>query len=179
LLASECQVFPQFCEFLIDFRWKFRETEVGPPRIRFHPVLKPMSREKASPGFGTIVLCIYLPRTESNSNTECAYIVRFIEFTNRPEKPSWSLRQFALYHRFINDGSDWCSTWILAGSSQRTEKCFDDFFRTVHDPRNVNPFELHVIFHDLAIASWRPYLAFLHESIVALVRHINPPTSSC
>jgi hypothetical protein len=35
----------------------------------------------------------------------------------------------------------------------------------------MDPFELHVVFPDIAIASWRPYLAKLHEDVVELVRH--------
>jgi len=83
------------------------------------------------------------------------------------------LRQFAVYHKFHELPSRH-STWILVGSSQRTEKCFDDFSRTVLDPYTANAFELHIIFHDVAIASWRPYLAHLHDDMVELVGYDTP-----
>ncbi|EAT87761.1 hypothetical protein SNOG_05370 [Parastagonospora nodorum SN15] len=165
LLVLGCRVFPQFGEFLIDFKWKLKETKIGPPRIRFRPILK--LKCERSPGFGKWSIWILIIGASSENGLETAYVVRFMEFTNRDERPSWSLRQFAVYHKFRELPTRY-STWILVGSSQRTEKCFDDFARTVLDPYTANPFELHIIFHDVAIASWRPYLAHLHDDMVEL-----------
>jgi len=55
VLAGELQVYLQLPEFLVDFKWKLRETEVGPPRINFRPLLSPLSQlQDASAGFGTV-----------------------------------------------------------------------------------------------------------------------------
>jgi hypothetical protein len=98
--------------------------------------------------------------------TECSYILRYVEFTNRPgRKDPWSLRQFAIYHRFKPKPQHRCSTWILVGASHRTEVRLDRYTRSVDDLTGCNPFELHVIFLDTAIASWRPYLVDLTQKV--------------
>jgi hypothetical protein len=106
---------------------------------------------------------------------ECSYILRYIEFTNRPGgKFPWSLRQFAVYHRYKPKSGRACSTWILVGTSQRTEKALDDYTRSIEDLSASNPFELHLIFIDTAIASWRPYLVHLTKLVEHQARHIPP-----
>jgi hypothetical protein len=34
-LLKECMVFEKLSEYVIDFRWKPRECEIGPPPIKF------------------------------------------------------------------------------------------------------------------------------------------------
>jgi hypothetical protein len=34
-LVEGCAIFPRFNEYVLDYRWKKRESEVGPPPIRF------------------------------------------------------------------------------------------------------------------------------------------------
>jgi hypothetical protein len=58
------------------------------------------------------------------------------------------------------------------GASQRTETLFDGHAKNVHNPRQANPFELHVLFLSIAISSWRPYLVYLIEQVTELV--FNP-----
>ena len=54
VLAGELQLYPQLREFLVDFKWKLRETEVGPPRINFRPLSSsPSQMQDTSAGFGT------------------------------------------------------------------------------------------------------------------------------
>lgn len=57
------------------------------------------------------------------------------------------------------------------GASQRTEVRLDRYTRSIDDLTGSNPFELHVIFLDTAIASWRPYLVDLTK----LVTHQASP----
>jgi len=61
------------------------------------------------------------------------------------------------------------STWILFGSSQRTRECFDHHYNGVESPHQINPFEVHVLLLDMAVASWRPYLIDLQDTISDLV----------
>lgn len=97
---------------------------------------------------------------------ECAYILRYVEKTDRPGgKRPWSLRQFAVYHRFKPALKGRCSTWILVGASARTEKRLDQYTRSVGDLIETNPLELHVIFLDTVITSWRPYLSYLTQLV--------------
>ena len=85
-----------------------------------------------------------------------------MEKTDRPGgRHPWSLRQFAVYHRFKPASISQFSTWILVGASKRTELRLDRYTRSVDDVYKANPFELHVIFIDTVIANWRPYLAYL------------------
>ncbi|KAF2797930.1 hypothetical protein K505DRAFT_126262 [Melanomma pulvis-pyrius CBS 109.77] len=145
-LLRSCHVFPRFNEYIIGFGLKNSESEIGPPPLKFRP------------------LC------NSNSNSyqgfECSYILRYVEFTNRSGgKDPWSLRQFAIYHRFKPKSDHRCSTWILVGASQRTEVRLDHYTRSIDDLTGTNPFELHVIFLDTAIASWRPYLVDLTQKV--------------
>lgn len=103
-------------------------------------------------------------------HAECAYILRYIEFTNRHGKWPWSLRQYAVYHKFRPSLQDWCSTWILVGASQRTEGCIDKYAQQyVDELRASNPLELHAMFLEGAVASWRPYLVDLLAHVTDLV----------
>jgi len=102
----------------------------------------------------------------ANTWLECSYILRYVEFTNRPGgKNPWSLRQFAIYHRYKPSQRSRCSTWIIVGASQRTEVRLDRYTRSIEDLIEANPFELHVIFLDTALASWRPYLVHLGQLV--------------
>ncbi|KAF2184449.1 hypothetical protein K469DRAFT_709209 [Zopfia rhizophila CBS 207.26] len=145
-LLKSCRVFPRFNEYMIGFGQKDSESEVGPPPLKFHPLCE--SKDNQYRGF------------------ECSYILRYIEFTDRKaRKQPWSLRQFAVYHRYKPKRQNWCSTWILVGASQRTEVRLDQYTRSIDDLVGSNPFEIHIIFLDTAIASWRPYLVDLTRQV--------------
>ncbi|CAO2658701.1 Nn.00g064240.m01.CDS01 [Neocucurbitaria sp. VM-36] len=145
-LLKSCNVFPRFNEYLIGFGSKKSDAEVGPPPLKFRPLCT--AHSNAYRGF------------------ECSYILRYVEFTNRPGgKKPWSLRQFAVYHRYKPSQRSRCSTWILVGASQRTELRLDRYTRSIDDLIQANPFELHVIFLDTAIASWRPHLVYLTQLV--------------
>ncbi|KAF2656766.1 hypothetical protein K491DRAFT_357870 [Lophiostoma macrostomum CBS 122681] len=151
-LLEGCHVFPKFNEYLIGFGNKTSEAEVGPPPLKFRP------------------LC------DSHSNRyngfECSYILRYVEFTNRGGgKSPWSLRQFAVYHRYKTNIANPCSTWILVGASQRTELELDRYTRSIETLLGSNPFELHVIFLDTAIDSWREYLGHLTQQVTYQIKH--------
>ncbi|KAI8934246.1 hypothetical protein NX059_008991 [Plenodomus lindquistii] len=145
-LMNECQVFPQFRDFLLDFKWKTKECEIAPPRIKFRPDFNYTN------GY-------------TGQRFETAYIIRFMEFTNRTVARPWSLRQFAVYHRSIPDIPEYRSTWILVGSSRRTEDCVGKHAESLNNSPHTNPFELHIMFLDIVIASWRPYLQHLLERV--------------
>ncbi|KAH7094612.1 hypothetical protein FB567DRAFT_600226 [Paraphoma chrysanthemicola] len=149
-LTRECNALPQLTNYLVNFEFKTRETEVGPPRITFRPEFYRGMSADCFIGF------------------ECVYMMRFIEFTNRPKRPPWSLRQYAVYHKWNTSTTAPRFTWMLFGASQRTEPCINTYLEEVHDTKQAHPFELHVIFLDTAISSWRPYLIYLHDKVVDL-----------
>ena len=161
-LVYECGIFAEFAEYVVDFRWKMKESEVGPPPIRFRLFDQP------HPAYDTFPSGIDVSR--SQVYIECAYGVRHAEFTNRPAEddddekpPPFSLRQLSVYQKYVPKSNAPCSTWVLVGQSQRTEKCLDQYVNGDDQVMGAHPFELHIIFLDAAIASWRPYLAHLLE----------------
>ncbi|KAF2872631.1 hypothetical protein BDV95DRAFT_606220 [Massariosphaeria phaeospora] len=125
-LLSACHVFPKFNEYMIGFRVKQQEAEIAPPPMRFRPL---MENDKCY-GF------------------ECAYMLRYVEFTNRPGNDPYSLRHFAVSHKYGSVTDIPYSTWILAGMSHRTEPCLDRFSSGADDIHQANPFELHIMFLD-------------------------------
>ncbi|KAF1921689.1 hypothetical protein BDU57DRAFT_535317 [Ampelomyces quisqualis] len=151
IFVQQCGIFPHLCEFLVDFKSKMRETEVGPPRIKFRSTLP------HNGSFGT-----------TGSGFECAYVVRFTELTNREGNYPWSLMQYVVYHKYrVVDGSH-CSTWILFGSSHRSERYFNQYLNDFGDTHRSSPFEMHVRLLGVAIASWRPYLINLNDKITEM-----------
>jgi hypothetical protein len=104
-------------------------------------------------GFSTVV----------NKPTECAYGLRFVEFTNREGKDPWSPRQTVVYHRLKpNPGS---STWILVTPSEAALLRLGRYVKSCQDLSLRNPFELHLLLLDTALANWRPYMVSLTESV--------------
>ena len=167
-LLRSCHAFPRFHEYVTGFGRKSNETEVGPPPLKCRDLFT--THENTYRGFGK-----FAQPTSSKSEcsclriAECTYILRYIEFTNRGGfKDPWSLRQFGVYHRF-KSGVERCSTWILVGASQRTERRLDQYTRSVDDVITANPFELHVIFLDTVINGWRPYLVDMTKEVSKLV----------
>lgn len=70
--------------------------------------------------------------------------------------------QFAIYNNYNPVGVG-CSASFFMGIPQRTESILDQYAGNVKDVHGAHPFELHLIFLDTAIASWRPYLIYLAE----------------
>jgi hypothetical protein len=169
-LLRSCHAFPRFNEYLIGFGSKQSENEVGPPPLKFRALYT--ARNTNRRGFGSST-AINGSALIAHFYLECSYILRYVEFTDRPNKKPWSLRQFAVYHRYKQNCQRPCSTWILVGASQRTEARLDHYTRSIEDLMRVNPFELHVIFLDTAIATWRPYLVYLTQLVAEQVRK-NP-----
>ncbi|KAJ8110297.1 hypothetical protein OPT61_g6826 [Boeremia exigua] len=145
-LLNSCHVFPRFTEYVIGLCSKTSDAEVGPPPLKFRPLRSANDHEYR--GF------------------ECCYILRYVEMTQRGRgRKPWSLRQFAVYHRYKPAQISPCSTWILAGVSQCTEALLNGYTRNVRDLVTANPFELHMVFLDKCITNWRPYLAHLTRMV--------------
>lgn len=161
-LLGSCHVFPRFTEYVTGLCAKMVDAEVGPPPLKFRPLRS--AHDDMYRGFGTqrssLLQIIYSYRLE------CCYILRFVELTQRERgRKPWSLRQFAVYHRYKSAQNSPCSTWILAGMPQCTKGLVEGYTRNVRDLTEANPFELHMIFLDKCIANWRPYLAHLTQLV--------------
>ncbi|OCL07709.1 hypothetical protein AOQ84DRAFT_440040 [Glonium stellatum] len=148
-LLTSCHVFPRFKEFVLGFGIRYNEQENGPPRFKFSPLVS--RRNNDFHGF------------------ECAYVLRYVEFTNRGGgKEPWSPRQMAVYHRYKPLARTSCSTWILIGVSERAKMRLDRYSRSIPDIQNANPFEIHLIFVDTTLASWAPYIVDLTINVQRL-----------
>lgn len=63
---------------------------------------------------------------------------------------------------------------ILVGVLERMETLVSQYASSVNEVAAENPFELHVIFLDKALASWRPYLVFMTHQISNMVANLYP-----
>ena len=91
---------------------------------------------------------------------ECAYVLRYVELNHRGnEDAPWSLRQTAFYHRF--EKSSGTSSWVYVALSLRAQARLDAYLKATGNVAAFNPFELHLLLLDTAMANWRPYLVYL------------------
>lgn len=146
-LISEFHIFPRFKEFVLLFGAKCREYEIGPPRMRFRPLFvnttEPVQRRYA--GF------------------ECAYGFRYVELNNRDRRKPWSVRQTAMYHKYqVKEGS---STWVIISASKAAKLGVERYIKDSQIPTALNPFDIHLILLDTALAKWRPYILYLTEQV--------------
>ncbi len=98
---------------------------------------------------------------------ELAYGLRYAELNNRDPNRPWSIRQTAIYHKF--KASSMASTWVLIAASRRAELSIDRYIKSCVDMAALNPFEIHLIVLDTALANWRPYIVSLTERITQQV----------
>ena len=100
-------------------------------------------------------------------NIECAYALRYVELNQRGTDVPWSVRQTAVYHKHKVDQSS--STWVIISISERAERCLDRYIKTSQHLIAENPFDVHLILVDIALANWRPYIVNLTERIMKQV----------
>lgn len=104
------------------------------------------------------------------TSSECAYVLRFVEFKHRDygQEP-WDLRQSGVYHQYAaNSGS---SVWLLISISSRAQARIDTYIEAIGNIQQFNPFEVHLLLLDTAIANWRPYLVHLTVAINEQARY--------
>jgi len=94
---------------------------------------------------------------------ECAYGLRYVEengYGNR--KDPWSVRQTAIYHKYEKE----MGTWILISPSKQAKaKIIENINLEKLKTGVKNPFELHVVLLDTALANWRWYIKSLVEQV--------------
>ena len=61
----------------------------------------------------------------------------------------------------------------MIAASKRTEISLDRYIKSCKDIAQLNPFEIHLIVLDTALANWRPYIVGLTEKIKQQVRRIS------
>src|SRR5882757_5610944 len=89
--------------------------------------------------------------------SECAYIIRFVELNHRNGSRPWSVRQTAVYHKHTYVSH--ASTWIFLALSDTARVALASYLDNVVDMSTTDPFEMHVLLLNTAMANWRPYLA--------------------
>jgi hypothetical protein len=91
-----------------------------------------------------------------------------VELNNRGDgKDPWSSRQTVVYHKLKSNSK--ASTWILVTPSRTAELRLDRYVKTCQSLSAMNPFEIHLILLDTALANWRPYMVALTELVNTLV----------
>jgi hypothetical protein len=55
------------------------------------------------------------------------------------------------------------------GASQRTEICINEYAQEIEDITAANPFDIHIIFLNVAISAWRPYITSLLAKVTDVV----------
>ena len=172
-MMSTFHVLPRFREFVLLFGAKHGENEIGPPQLRFRR-LAAAANEKQTDylGFGMASARIALSKTDQYS--DCAYGLRYVELKQRKSDDPWSVRQTAIYHKYRSKRK--ASTWIMISASPKTELCLDRYVRSCTDLAGLNPFEIHLIVLDTALANWRPYIVDLTERITEQVSLLSPAT---
>ncbi len=99
--------------------------------------------------------------------SECAYALRYVESTYRDSNSPWSLCPSVIYHKY--DVSDQSSTWVMVSASGKIEQCLDRYLKCSPNLVGLNPFEVHLLVLDAALADWRPYIINLTERIIKQV----------
>ena len=163
-------VFPRFKEFVLLFGAKHGENEIGPPQLRFRkmPTFKERPGDRLSAGFG---ICRCSNCVLGLTQLEIAYGLRYAELNHRSVQDPWSIRQTVIYHKYkANDKS---SCWVMIAASKRTEVSLDRYIKSCEDIAQLNPFEIHLIVLDTALANWRPYIVGLTEKLTQQVRKIS------
>ena len=94
---------------------------------------------------------------------ECTYCLRYVDLNHRNTARPWSIRQMAVYQKYGHVKKT--STWILVSASQKTETCIDRYIKNVANLQDVDPFELHVLFLEVAFSTWRPYAVYLAQRV--------------
>ena len=176
-LMREFAIMPRFKEFVLLFGAKQRESEIGPPQMRFKisPAKTGFADDGAplAVGFGKCISV--LDRTSVLTALECAYSLRYVERTNRYPNRPWSVRQTVIYQRYaLESGS---SSWVYIALSASAELQLASYMKQCEDITAVNPFELHVVLLDTALATWRPYIVFLTNTITQQVCHFRLTSS--
>lgn len=147
VLTAGLGVFPKFKDFVLLFGTKEEEHEMTPPPLRFRPQapVEPFAEVGWTLSF------------------ECTYCLRYVDLNHRNTAKPWSIRQMAVYQKYGHVKKT--STWILVSASQKTETCIDRYIKSVANLQDVDPFELHVLFLEVASSTWRPYIVYLAQSI--------------
>ncbi len=151
------QVLPQFWEYVLLFGAKIRENEMSPPQLRFRKLAVDETelRTRCSVGFGTGI-------------HHTMYGLRYAELNKRGGNRPWSIRQTAIYHQYT--AVDKSSSWVMIAPSERIQSSLDLYVGSCTDLAALNPFEIHVLIVDSALANWRSYIIALTEQITHQVR---------
>ena len=170
-MMATFHVLPRFREFVLLFGAKHGEYEIGPPQLRFRRLVAARNDEQTDYlGFGIASASVSL--SEADQCVDCAYGLRYVELKQRKNDNPWSVRQTAIYHKYRSKYKS--STWIMISASEKTELCLDRYVRSCTDLAGLNPFEIHLIILDTALANWRPYIVDLTERIMEQVRLVFP-----
>ena len=167
-LVFTFDIFPRFRDFVLLFGNRSGENEIGPPQMRFRKLVEVTDDpfDVSCVGFGKHLR--REPPTSGSQVLECAYGLRYVELNNRKDTVEpWSIRQTVVYHKYSTQKQ--CSTWVFIAASNTVELRMDNYLKSVDTVVNSNPFEVHLIILDTALANWRPYVIYLTVKIMDMV----------
>lgn len=73
-----------------------------------------------------------------------------------------------MYHKYqVKERS---STWVMVSASKAARLGVDRYIKSSKLPTTLNPFDIHLILLDTALAKWRPYIVYLTEQVMNQVR---------
>ncbi|MCJ1379470.1 hypothetical protein MMC17_002571 [Xylographa soralifera] len=148
-MMSTFDVFHRFREFVLLFGNRSGENEIVPPQMRFRKLVEDIND----------------PLNASCVGFECAYGLRYVELNNRMDTVEpWSIRQTVVYHKYSIQQQS--STWVFIAASKTAELRMDRYIKSVDTMVDSNPFEIHLIILDTALANWRPYVIYLTVKIM-------------
>lgn len=161
------QIFPRFVEFVLLFGTKKFENEIGPPQLRFRKLTTrgDSSCSRRYIGFGMNVFPDFWHLFMICA--ECAYALRYVELNHRTPNNPWSIRQCAVYNKY--KAATQSSTWVLISASSVALENLDRYIKAAKTVYCLDPFEIHLILLDTALANWRLYLISITEKISDMV----------
>lgn len=161
-IMSMFEVSSRFREFVMCFGFKKKEYDYTPPSCKVRNIHEqPRGQDRIVPAA--------LQVKAQGSSFECTYGFRYAVDTGNKEieRNRWSVRQTALYQKY--DSTSDKVVWICIGASKKTEKYITEHTISSDGLGIADPFLIHACIIETSLASWKPYIQYLSESIQDIV----------
>jgi hypothetical protein len=154
-IAKQYGVTSRFKEFVVSHGFKLQEYEYAPPACRYRTLRSSTSDERPKYGY------------------ECAYGLRYVSpnCTQDPHKEKWSVRQFSVYQKFSSVSGT--VVWIFIAAPKEIEPRIDSYIKKCSLAAVENPFAMHLILIETALAGWRWYLIDLNKRVQTQTEEIS------
>jgi hypothetical protein len=146
----------RFREFVMCFGFKVKEYDYTPPSCKVRQIQDS-------------IVGATLQVKAQGSGFECIYGFRYAvdKGMKEIERNRWSVRQTAIYQKY--DPTFDKMIWICIGASKETEKYITEHVISANRLGIADPFLIHASIIGTSLASWKPYILYLSESIQEIV----------